>query len=277
MWAGRAQSRRRCGRGEPSPDADVGGVSPVPTQMWAAVSPVPAQRWTGQVKSRRRGGRFYPSPVPASLSAHSSAHIRWSSALQIQQIMPIPVPTVTQGVPGTANARPENANLGFRLRAWRSSTSSSLAAVRAALRTRRSPAPTPPPAVVHRRRRAVPPRHKRSPLCPSGDGGATMRRPSESCRDPAKPPRGYEAKSCKYTTTQTTRQSLHLARRPSRADRSLKRPPNCGTWRNSQSVARVGGHPVMRARRLAHLRELTQSPRRERGYVGGSGAKWERG
>jgi hypothetical protein len=34
MWEGRAQSRRRCGRGEPSPGADVGGASPVPAQMW---------------------------------------------------------------------------------------------------------------------------------------------------------------------------------------------------------------------------------------------------
>ncbi len=34
MWQGRAQSRRRCGRGEPSPGADVWtGVSPVPVQM----------------------------------------------------------------------------------------------------------------------------------------------------------------------------------------------------------------------------------------------------
>jgi hypothetical protein len=30
----RAQSGCRCGRGEPSPGADVGGVSPVPVQMW---------------------------------------------------------------------------------------------------------------------------------------------------------------------------------------------------------------------------------------------------
>jgi hypothetical protein len=28
-------SRRRCGRGGPSPGADVGGVGPVPAQMWA--------------------------------------------------------------------------------------------------------------------------------------------------------------------------------------------------------------------------------------------------
>ena len=33
LWPGRAQSRRRCGRGERSPGADVGGVSPVPAQM----------------------------------------------------------------------------------------------------------------------------------------------------------------------------------------------------------------------------------------------------
>jgi hypothetical protein len=34
MWEGRAQSRCRCGRGEPSPGADEGGVSPVPALMW---------------------------------------------------------------------------------------------------------------------------------------------------------------------------------------------------------------------------------------------------
>ncbi len=30
-----------------SPGADVGGVSPVPAQMWRGVSPVPAQMWVG--------------------------------------------------------------------------------------------------------------------------------------------------------------------------------------------------------------------------------------
>ncbi len=34
MWQRRAQSRCRCGGGEPSPGADVAGVSPVPVQMW---------------------------------------------------------------------------------------------------------------------------------------------------------------------------------------------------------------------------------------------------
>ena len=45
MWQGRGQSRCRCGGGEPSPGADVGGVSPVPVQMWA-----------GRAQSRRRWG-----------------------------------------------------------------------------------------------------------------------------------------------------------------------------------------------------------------------------
>jgi hypothetical protein len=38
-----APSRRRCGRGERGPGADLRGVSPVPVQMWAQVSPVPVQ------------------------------------------------------------------------------------------------------------------------------------------------------------------------------------------------------------------------------------------
>ena len=33
--------------GEPSPGADVAGISRVPAQMWAGVSPVPAQMWQG--------------------------------------------------------------------------------------------------------------------------------------------------------------------------------------------------------------------------------------
>ena len=37
MWAGRAQSRCRCGRGEPGPGADVAGASPVLVQMWQGV------------------------------------------------------------------------------------------------------------------------------------------------------------------------------------------------------------------------------------------------
>ncbi len=52
MCEGRAQSRRRCGRGEPSPAADVAGVSPVPAQMLA-----------GRAQSRRKCERGEPSPV----------------------------------------------------------------------------------------------------------------------------------------------------------------------------------------------------------------------
>jgi hypothetical protein len=72
-----ARSRGRCGRGEPSPGADVAGVRPVPAQMWpgrarsrrrcgrgepspgadvARVGPVPAQMWHGWAQSRRRCG-----------------------------------------------------------------------------------------------------------------------------------------------------------------------------------------------------------------------------
>jgi hypothetical protein len=45
MWAGRAQSRRRCGKGEPSPGADVVGMSPCPGADVGRVSPVPVQMW----------------------------------------------------------------------------------------------------------------------------------------------------------------------------------------------------------------------------------------
>jgi hypothetical protein len=42
-----AQSRRRCGRGGPSPGADVAGGALSPGADVAAKSPVPAQMWTG--------------------------------------------------------------------------------------------------------------------------------------------------------------------------------------------------------------------------------------
>jgi hypothetical protein len=45
------RSRCRCGRGEPSPGADMAGVGPVPMQTW--------QGWA---QSRRRCGRGEPSP-----------------------------------------------------------------------------------------------------------------------------------------------------------------------------------------------------------------------
>ncbi len=57
MWAGRAQSRRRCGRGEPSRGSDVAAVSAVPAQAWQGASPVPAQMWAGRAQSRFRCGR----------------------------------------------------------------------------------------------------------------------------------------------------------------------------------------------------------------------------
>ncbi len=82
-WQGRAQSRCRGGRGEPSPGAEVAAVSPVPVQSWqgraqsrcrvgrgepspgaevAGASPVPVQRWQGRAQSRWRGGSGGPSP-----------------------------------------------------------------------------------------------------------------------------------------------------------------------------------------------------------------------
>ncbi len=42
-----AESRRRCGGGEPGPGADVGRGEPSPGAEVAEVSPVPAQMWEG--------------------------------------------------------------------------------------------------------------------------------------------------------------------------------------------------------------------------------------
>jgi hypothetical protein len=61
MWQGRAQSRCRCGRGEPGPGADAAGVSPVPVQMWQGRAR-PVQMWLRRARSRCRCGRGEPSP-----------------------------------------------------------------------------------------------------------------------------------------------------------------------------------------------------------------------
>ena len=53
-----AQSRCRCGRGEPSPGADVAGVSPVLVQMWQ-----------GRAPSQPSCGRGEPSPSPVVAGA----------------------------------------------------------------------------------------------------------------------------------------------------------------------------------------------------------------
>ena len=50
MWEALAESRRRCGRVEPGPGADVAGASPVPVQMWQ-----------GRAKSWCRCGRVLGS------------------------------------------------------------------------------------------------------------------------------------------------------------------------------------------------------------------------
>ncbi len=60
MWPGWAQSRRRCGRDGPSPGADVAGVGPVPVQMWP-----------GWAQSRRRCGRGGPSPGADAAVEHA--------------------------------------------------------------------------------------------------------------------------------------------------------------------------------------------------------------
>jgi hypothetical protein len=89
-----ARSRRRCGRGEPSPGADVAGASPVPAQMWqgraqsrrrcgrgerspgadvAGASAVPAQVWQGRAQSRRRCGRGAPCSIARRIVPDSEA------------------------------------------------------------------------------------------------------------------------------------------------------------------------------------------------------------
>jgi hypothetical protein len=63
------KSRCRCGRGEPSPGADVAGVSPVPVQMWQ-----------GRGQSRCRCGKVEASPG-ADVAGVSPVPVRGGGAM----------------------------------------------------------------------------------------------------------------------------------------------------------------------------------------------------
>jgi hypothetical protein len=71
----RAQSRRRCGRGEPSPGADVGGVSPVPAQMRQGYALLGVSRQPVCVRCRRAAGsaRYSTSTDGGELRGASGA------------------------------------------------------------------------------------------------------------------------------------------------------------------------------------------------------------
>ena len=72
---GRAQSRCRCGRREPSPGADVAWVGPVPVQMWAGVSPGPGADVAGVEPSSGTPSSFCRA-TPASLAASGKVRLR---------------------------------------------------------------------------------------------------------------------------------------------------------------------------------------------------------
>ena len=57
-----SQSRCSCGRGEPSPGADVAGVGQSRCRV-GGVSPVPVQMWQGRAQSRDRWDNGGPSEL----------------------------------------------------------------------------------------------------------------------------------------------------------------------------------------------------------------------
>jgi hypothetical protein len=76
MWVGPAQSRCRCGRGGPSPGADVAGVSAVSAQMWRGRAQFQGRCGRGCVKSRsnlKRSLQRSLSQVTAAFSRRSGA------------------------------------------------------------------------------------------------------------------------------------------------------------------------------------------------------------
>jgi hypothetical protein len=63
----RAKSRRRCGRGEPSPSADVGEASPVPAPMWEGE---PSYVASGRTSVTKRSTQHTPSAARTTASAN---------------------------------------------------------------------------------------------------------------------------------------------------------------------------------------------------------------
>ncbi len=94
MWQGWAQSRRRCGRGEPSPGADVEGVSPVPAQTWKGFS---ARSWC-----RRRRGELACERAGAAAEALAQFESATVAPLLLAHVRSrdwLPVPQVTEQAP----------------------------------------------------------------------------------------------------------------------------------------------------------------------------------
>jgi hypothetical protein len=83
IGVGPVQSRYRCGSGKLSPGADVGGVSPVPVQMWqrrasssadvAGARSAPVQVWRGRAQSwcQRESGELSPGADVTTCRAES--------------------------------------------------------------------------------------------------------------------------------------------------------------------------------------------------------------
>jgi hypothetical protein len=84
-WQGRAQSRCRCGRGEPSPGADVGGVSPVPVKTSDETCTTSVQRPSAAIaRTASSSAARTPSPLAAAPGRSASS----SSAASGSTIVP---------------------------------------------------------------------------------------------------------------------------------------------------------------------------------------------
>ena len=98
-----ARAARPCGYADrPSPGADVGGVSPVPAQMWAGASPVPAQMWLRRTLQQCAPEVADDDRLRPPLDSRSSAATRCShDTARLQHVA-----TRCNTLPGWQNAPP---------------------------------------------------------------------------------------------------------------------------------------------------------------------------
>ena len=102
MWQRRAESRCRCGSGEPSPEADVAAVRPVPVQMWPGVRPVPVQAdapWAERGKAEQTSAT---SGTAGALRVANGSSVKPAAGLRSEStsvLLPVPFPTVARTAP----------------------------------------------------------------------------------------------------------------------------------------------------------------------------------
>ena len=114
----RSQSRCRCGRGEPSPDADVAGVSPVPVRMWHHARQTGGSRCDRRRRSPRRTAAPFLCTHTRSRSLLPGFHRIWAAAGQHCRRRVAMNGALARRMPTAAGQSPGTRRLRFKGALW---------------------------------------------------------------------------------------------------------------------------------------------------------------